>query len=264
MKGLFSSTKSFCKSLRLKYSPCCSCTCRSAGLSHSADPGHLHSSLSSPQCQRARPGQDRSAPCPTQHPAMELNTCALLLGATSTGKQGNAPGAQLSWQQRLVFTPPGSAHQVLSHLRQRPWDGICRFLQAGEHLQAMLHRWALLCSRSPVHPAPILPTGIHQLSLLIIFPLLARSLLFCGMQAWQLLPLLICPFPPSWLKKDPTEQKTPQRIIQVVWQRQEITVHLDHAVPWSPSQGSQGASLGTVAHELPISRRASIYFLNNS
>lgn len=138
MKGLFSSTKSFCKSLCLKYSPCCSCTSKTAGLSHSADPGHLHSSLSSPQHQRARPGQERTAPCPTQHPAMELNiVCCFFLEQLAQESRGMPP-EHSSPDSNAWFYPPSSAHQALSHLRQRPWDGICPFLQAGERSQGML------------------------------------------------------------------------------------------------------------------------------
>lgn len=108
MKGLFSSTKSFCKSLCLKYSPCCSCTSKTAGLSHSADPGHLHSSLSSPQHQRARPGQERTAPCPTQHPAMELNiVCAASSWSNLHRKAGECPRSTA-----LPTATPGFTHQA--------------------------------------------------------------------------------------------------------------------------------------------------------
>lgn len=40
-------------------------------------------------------------------------------------------------------------------------------------------------------------------------------------------------------QENPTENNT-------VWQRQEITVHLDQAVPWSPSQGTFSA------HTVPV------------
>lgn len=104
-EGMVCSSKRFCKSLCLMYSPSCSCTSKNSGLSHSTDPGHLHSSLNLLQCKLVSLEQERTVPCPTWYPVTELNTCALLLlGATSIAKQENAPRAHLSQQQCLLFT----------------------------------------------------------------------------------------------------------------------------------------------------------------
>lgn len=74
------------------------------------------------------------------------------------------------------FLPlPDSARQLLSNLHLGTWDTICRFIEAGEHLQVSC------CSADHCHAQDrpsILPKDINQLPLLIILPLLARSLLF--------------------------------------------------------------------------------------
>lgn len=185
------------------YSPSWSCRWKYSGLSHLADPGHLHSSLSSLQYNLGSPEHERTTPCPTQHPVIELNTCALLLHAASIEKQ-DMPLEHTSPNSNAWFLPPPiSARQLLSNLHPGTWDRVCRFLQAGEHLQ-------LRCCTAEhchaQHPWSILPKGINQLPLLIILPLLARSLLFCGRQAGQLSPLADLPLPSFLTEKNPTTQ----------------------------------------------------------
>lgn len=154
-EGKVCSSKRFCKSLCLMYSPSCSCTSKNSGLSHSTDPGHLHSSLNLLQYNLVSPEQERTVPCPTWYPVIELNTCALLLlGATSIAKQENAPRAHLSQQQCLFFTStqlgsPAFVKPTPGDLGREPLIPPSRRAIASQMLQC----WALPCSRSPVHPA---------------------------------------------------------------------------------------------------------------
>jgi len=111
--------------------------------------------------------RERTAPCPTQYPVAELRTCALLLSSTWTGDPGKAARAQLSQQQH-----PAQLRSFCQTYALGAWDGICRFLQAGEHLQLTCR--TVECCHAGDHQS-ILPKDSNQLPLLITLQLLARS-----------------------------------------------------------------------------------------